>query len=520
MVATQVIGIAVTAQGREILDQIPWLTLHDPIDDLRKELAKFWQSQSTIVFCLPLDKVVKLIAPYLGAEPHPNVIVIDTPARYVISLLGTSYLVEEIANLVHGQPIGAVVTTRGIIPADRWGIPWGWRLGKGDWQGINQKLEDGSRLGVVQEVGSELWKRALPPHHSLIFYPEPNEHADIFISHRYRNLQPHQAQWHPRVLWLGLVCAPDTPAGLLIQALQTACQIHYLADLAIAGVVVAEANDRIADIAQQRGWVYQIGTTPDAEALARQGAGQGGLLIAPSQSFQHAHHQGSVTIAIALASQEYIPGEGYLGIIPNQLQALTLQERECLLTATVIMAESLPDQFRYGKIVETQINYPLAVSLAQRGLRVTVVNDRADLVFAHLLDRGWQGRYPRVEVIPGVSHIQTIGAKLGIVLQENFCVINLHGGQAGEGVLQRRVEAAAISDLLIVVLEPCTPYRLTPLILSLEILRHYRSLTTPVALVKGEKVTITQLQDVDLRLIDRDTTLLIGNDFTQFFPTN
>lgn len=507
-----------------MLGQIPWLTLHDPIDDLKVELAQFWQKQNTIVFCLPLEKVVKLIAPYLEQGEHPTVIAVDMTAQYVISVLGTSYLVKEIADLLHAQPIGADVTTAGIIPADRWGLPWGWRLGKGDWQAINQKLERGERVGVVQEVGSELWKRALPAHHPLLFYPEPDDQAEVFISHRSRQLQAHQGQWHPRVLWLGVVCAPDTPPGLLLQAIQTACQINHLSDLAIAGVVTAEPNDRLATIAQQRGWVYRQGDGEDAEALAMQGAA--GQLVAPSQSFQRLvslaepHNQGSVTIAIALSPQEYIGSEGYLGIIPNQLQALTLRERECLLTATVIMAESLPGEFRYGKIVETQINYPLAVSLAKSGLRVALVNDRADLVFAHLLDQGWQGRHPRVEVLPGVSAVQTIGAQLGIVLQENFCVINLHGGQAGEGILQRRVEAAALSDLVIVILQPCTPYRLTPLILSLEILRHYRSVTTPVALVKGENVTITQLKDIDLRSIDRDTTLLIGNDFTQFFPRN
>ncbi len=517
MARNQVVGIAVNARGREILEQIPFLSIHDPIDDLRVELGRLWQTAGTIVFCLPLEKVVKLIAAYLKEEAQPSVIVINSSATAVVSLLGESYLVYQIAQLFHAQPIGADRTPGGICPADQWGIGWGWRLGVGDWQGVNQALAAGEKIAVIQEVGSELWRRALPPSHNLAFYPIEDGGGQIFISYRHRPFAPRQAQWHPRVLWVGLTCAPDTPQALIKQAIQTACQIHYCTDLAIAGVATPDLNDRVGQIAQEQGWLYRPGLGNQTPAsLALKLGGQNAQLIVPQQVFQHSQQQGAVTIAIALSLQEYIGKTGYLGILSSSLTNPTRQERECLLNADVIMAAHLPQEFQFGKILETDINYPQAVAFAQMGLNVALVNDRADLIYAYLEDQGWDGRSPKVEVIPGVSQIQELGAKLGLSLQENFSVINLHGGEAGEGILQRRIEATAISDLVIAILEPCTPLRLTPLILTLEILRHYRSVSTPVAIVHGENITITQLNNVDIKPIDRDTVIFICNEFTQF----
>ncbi|PLS69249.1 MAG: hypothetical protein CV045_03190 [Cyanobacteria bacterium M5B4] len=516
MAQNQVVGIAVTAGGRQILEQIPFLTIHDPVDDLKQELGRLWQSYRTIVFCLPLEKVVRLIAPHLSENP-PAVIAINATATHVISVLGESYLVPQIADLLHAQPIGADLTTTGIKPVDQWGVPWGWRLGTGDWQGINQDLHQGAKIVVWQETGSRLWQRALPSQHNLIFPDSPETEAQVFISHRLRRLGDRQVQWHPRVLWLGLVCEPHTPPGLIVQAIQTACQIHYLAELAIAGIATPDHNEHLGAIAHDRDWCYKADLLPtsDAEALALKAGGTDASLIAHSQVFHHSHQEGGVTIAIAIAPQEYIGQEGHLGIMAD-LQNLTLQQRQYLIKADVIMATSVPDQFSLGKIIETHINYPQAISLAQAGLRVVLVNDRADLVFSHLLDRGWNGHHPLVEVIPAVSPIQSTAAKLGTVLQENFCVINLHGGEPPEGTLQRRVEAAAISDLVIAILEPCTPLRLTPLILSLEILRHYRSVTTPVAVVRQEQIIVSQLNQVDIKPIDRDTIIIVGNESNQF----
>lgn len=516
MAQNQVVGIAVNGRGREILGQIPFLTIHDPIDDLRVELGRLWQSASAIVFCLPLEKVVKLIAAYLQEEQQPSVIVINSSASHVISLLGESYLAYQIAQLFHAQAIGADRTPGGICPADQWGIGWGWRLGVGDWAGVNRALAAGQKIAVIQEVGSELWRRALPPSHNLVFYPIEEGGGQIFISYRHRPFTPGQAQWHPRVLWVGLTCAPDTPQILIKQAIQTACQIHYCTDLAIAGVATPVFNDRVEQIAQEQGWLYRSGfASQSPESLALKLGGQNAQIIVAQQVFHHSQQQGAVTIAIALTPQEYIGKTGYLGILSSPLEHPTLKERECLLNADVIMADHLPQEFQFGKILEPDINYPQAVAFAQMGLNVALVNDRADLIYAYLGDQGWDGLAPKVEIIPGVSQIQAMGAKLGLNLQANFSVINLHGGEAGEGILQRRIEAAAISDLVIAILEPCTPLRLTPLILSLEILRHYRSVNTPVAIVKGENITITQLNHIDIKPIDRNTVIFICNEFTQ-----
>jgi len=512
----QVVGIAVTARERAILERIPFLTLHNPIDDLRTELGRLWQKDTTIVFCLPLEKVVKLIASYVQGEHQPTVIVINSSATHVISLLGESYLVHRIAQLLDAQPIGADVMPGNPIPVDQWGMGWGWRLGAGDWQGVNQLLAAGEKVSVVQEVGLELWRRALLPSPSLLFYASAEAKGLVYISHRHRPPQPYQVQWHPRVLWVGLTCDPDTPAALIRQAIQTACQIHYLTDLAIAGVASPTPNDRLAQLAQDHDWLYHtFPTIPTPAALVLQLGGQDAQLIVAEQVFHHTNQQGTVTIAIALSPQEYIGKPGYIGILPSQVANPTRQERQCLLTADVIMAKHLPPEFAVGKIVESDINYPQAVALAQMGLNVALINDRADLVFSYLLEQGWDGSHSQVEVIPGVSQIQQVGAKLGLNLQENFSVINLHGGEAGEGILQRRIEAAAISDLILVILEPCTPLRLTPLIISLEILRHYRSVTTPVAIVNQAHITITQLNNIDIKLIDRDTIIFIGNEYTQ-----
>ena len=73
-----------------------------------------------------------------------------------------------------------------------------------------------------------------------------------------------------------------------------------------------------------------------------------------------------------------------------------------------------------------------AVDLAYQGRSVAVVSSgdagiygMAGPVFRVLTDRDWDGQTPSVEVIPGISALQSAASLLGSPLMQDFCAISL-----------------------------------------------------------------------------------------------
>ena len=169
-----------------------------------------------------------------------------------------------------------------------------------------------------------------------------------------------------------------------------------------------------------------------------------------------------------------------------------------------------------------------AVDSAYAGNTVSVVSSgdagiygMSGPVFRVLTDRDWNGQYPTVVTVPGVSAMQAAAAVLGSPLMQDFCAISLSDLLTPWNKIRARLEAAGQGDFVISLYNPRSKRRQTQLLEAREILLKHRPGDTPVGLVgdafrPGQRVKLTTLHDLekDVEFVDMVTIVVIGNSTT------
>ena len=167
----------------------------------------------------------------------------------------------------------------------------------------------------------------------------------------------------------------------------------------------------------------------------------------------------------------------------------------------------------------------IAVDLAYQGHSVAVVSSgdagiygMAGPVFRVLVERGWDGETPSLEVLPGITAMQSAAALLGSPLMQDFCAISLSDLLTPWETILKRLEAAAQGDFVVALYNPRSQKRNHQLQEAQRILLANRSAQTPVGIVRdayrpGQDVTVTDLQHLEDHIEDVDmvTVVLIGN---------
>jgi precorrin-3B C17-methyltransferase len=125
-----------------------------------------------------------------------------------------------------------------------------------------------------------------------------------------------------------------------------------------------------------------------------------------------------------------------------------------------------------------------------------------------------------IEIVPGVTAATAAASKLGAPLVGDFAVISLSDLLTPWSTIEKRLEAAAEADFVIVLYNPQSPGRTEPLTKAHKILLRYRSAETPVGIVRyagrdGEETTITTLKAMVDAEIDMVTTVIVGNSTTR-----
>ncbi len=126
---------------------------------------------------------------------------------------------------------------------------------------------------------------------------------------------------------------------------------------------------------------------------------------------------------------------------------------------------------------------------------------------------------PVVEVIPGISALNACAARLGAPLMHDFAVISLSDRLTLWELIEKRLEAASMSDFIIVLYNPKSMGRQEHINKARDIILKFRDPETPVGIVKAamrdnEKIVITDLKDMLNHDIDMQTTVIIGNSQT------
>lgn len=184
--------------------------------------------------------------------------------------------------------------------------------------------------------------------------------------------------------------------------------------------------------------------------------------------------------------------------------------------------------YRYAMTQEVE-RARQCIELAESGRTVSLVSSgdpgiygMAGLIYETLAEGGWsRGEGLPVEVVPGVSALNSCASIVGSPLMTDFAVLSMSDLLVPWEVIERRVEAAARGDFVIVVYNPSSKKRVRQLQDARDIILRHRGPGTPVAVIRGafresESVVMTDLGRLPEHSdkLGMISTVIIGNSST------
>ena len=168
-----------------------------------------------------------------------------------------------------------------------------------------------------------------------------------------------------------------------------------------------------------------------------------------------------------------------------------------------------------------------ALELAAAGRQVAVVSSGDTGVFAMASavfeaiehgDAAWRGI--EVEVIPGISAMFAVAARIGAPLGHDFCAISLSDNLKPWEVVTKRLRAAADAGFVIALYNPISRARPWQLGAALALLREVLPPATPVVFATAvsrpeEAIDIFPIAGADPARADMRTLVLIGSAATR-----
>lgn len=124
-----------------------------------------------------------------------------------------------------------------------------------------------------------------------------------------------------------------------------------------------------------------------------------------------------------------------------------------------------------------------------------------------------------IEVIPGVSALNSAASVLGAPIMHDFAVISLSDHLTPWDVIEKRLKLASQADFIIILYNPKSIERTENIIKAHRIMIKYKKKDTPVGIVKnasrkGQHVVVATLSDMLNHDIDMTTVIIIGNEKT------
>lgn len=188
--------------------------------------------------------------------------------------------------------------------------------------------------------------------------------------------------------------------------------------------------------------------------------------------------------------------------------------RDCLNPASEVISSSMMQEIdRCRKALE----------LAESGRRVALVcgGDPGIYAMAGLVFELAQAMEATasIEIIPGIAALNACAAVLGAPLMHDFAAISLSDLMTPWEVIERRLEAVAPADFVVVIYNPKSKKRTDQIVRAREILLAHRTPATPVGIVRAagrdqESMRLTTLAAMLDEEIGMQTTVIVGNSQT------
>ncbi|SCW57082.1 precorrin-3B C17-methyltransferase [Paenibacillus tianmuensis] len=226
-----------------------------------------------------------------------------------------------------------------------------------------------------------------------------------------------------------------------------------------------------------------------------------------------------------------------IGFGPGSFEHITKRAREAIQESDVVIGYNTYVDLIRGLLNEQQVvrtgmteevsRAQEAVRQAEAGKRVAVISSgdagvygMAGLIYEVLMEKGWRREEGvEVEIVPGISAINSVASLLGAPVMHDACTISLSDHLTPWEIIIRRVEAAASADFVIALYNPRSGRRTRQIVETQRVLLQYRSPDTPVGIVKSayrerQDVIVTTLGKMLEHDIGMLTTVIIGNSTT------
>ena len=215
-----------------------------------------------------------------------------------------------------------------------------------------------------------------------------------------------------------------------------------------------------------------------------------------------------------------------IGIGPGGLEHMTLRAKEAIEESNIVVGYN-----KYIDMIKPLVENKELFSTGMRGeearCRKALELSKEDNTVA-LISTGDSGIYgmaglilqmqkdENVEIITGVTASSAAGSVVGAPLMHDNCNISLSDLMTPYDLIKKRVRNAADADMIISLYNPRSKGRPHYLREAIEIIKEYRSLDTPVAVVRhalrdGQEVRMFTLENFDEEVVDMFSIVIVGN---------
>jgi len=215
-----------------------------------------------------------------------------------------------------------------------------------------------------------------------------------------------------------------------------------------------------------------------------------------------------------------------IGIGPGGLEHMTLRAKEAIEESNIVVGYN-----KYIDMIKPLVENKELFSTGMRGeearCRKALELSKEDNTVA-LISTGDSGIYgmaglilqmqkdENVEIITGVTASSAAGSVVGAPLMHDNCNISLSDLMTPYELIKKRVRNAADADMVISLYNPRSKGRPHYLREAIEIIKEYRDLNTPVAVVRhalrdGQEYKLFNLENFDEEVVDMFSIVIVGN---------
>ncbi|GAA5063928.1 precorrin-3B C(17)-methyltransferase [Streptomyces similanensis] len=506
--------------------------------------AAFAECEQVVCF-LATGAVVRLIAPLLGDKAaDPGVVCVDEGGRFAVSLVGghgggANELAVAVGDVLGAEPVVTTATDAvGVAGLDTLGLPV-----EGDVARVSRALLDGEPVRLDAEVPWPL--PALP-------VADQGSYA-VRVTDRAVRPADGEVLLRPPSLVVGVGASRGAPVEEVLELVERALREAGLSARSVAALATVDAKAAepgLVGAAERLGVplvtyaaeelaavtvpnpsdapLAAVGTPSVAEAAALAG---GGELLVPKRKSERADGRP----AMATCAVVRRPARGRLAVVglgPGARDLLTPRAAAELRRAAVLVGldqyvDQIRDLLRPGtRVLESGLGAEeerarAAVAEARAGHAVALIGSGDAGVYA-MASPALAEASDDIDVVgvPGVTAALAAGAVLGAPLGHDHVSISLSDLHTPWEVIERRVRAAAESDLVVTFYNPRSRGRHWQLPKALDILAGHRRPTTPVGVVRNasrpdEAARLTTLGELDPATVDMMTVVTVGNTATR-----